>query len=198
MTANQQTLINLSSDPFRRERATNALYALACAVLFCLLIVMTTLFFRSRAKASRIHDDIAREEQVLQQLQAQQRAYSAVLSRPRNADIFSRSVFLNELIARRAVSWSVVFRDLQTVMPANMRLETIRLPQTPAQQAGGVDRVQLDMTVGTDNPETVILFLKNLIGSDLFGAASVVSQTPPTQNDPLFKYRVSVSYAQAL
>ncbi|HEX4771473.1 MAG TPA: hypothetical protein VH351_11600 [Bryobacteraceae bacterium] len=194
----QQPLINLASDPFRRERATNALYALVCVALFCLLIVMTTLFFRSRAKASSIHQDIAREEQMLHTLQSEQRGYAAVLSRPRNADIFSRSVFLNELIARRAVSWTLVFRDLETVMPGNMRLETIRLPQTPAQRTGGVDRVQLDMTVGADNPEAVIQFLKNLIASDLFGAASVVSQTPPTQNDPLFKYRVSVSYAQKL
>lgn len=198
MMLSQQPVINVASDPFRRERATNAFYGLACLALFCLLIVMTTLFFRSRVKASRIHEEIAKEEQMLQILQSEQKGYSAVLSRPRNADIFSRSVFLNELIARRAVSWTLVFRDLETVMPGNMRLETIRLPQTPAQQIGGVNRVQLDMTVGTDNPETVIQFLKNLIGSNLFGAASVVSQTPPTQNDPLFKYRVSVSYAQKL
>jgi len=193
-----QPVVNLASDPFRRERATNAFYGLAGVALFCLLIVMTTLFFRSRVKASHIHAEIAKEEQTLQTLQSEQRGYSAVLSRPRNADIFSRSVFLNELIARRAVSWTLVFRDLETVMPGNMRLETIRLPQAPARQSGGVNRVQLDMTVGTDNPETVIQFLKNLIGSNLFGAASVVSQTPPTQNDPLFKYRVSVSYAQKL
>jgi Tfp pilus assembly protein PilN len=198
MMSSQQPMINVASDPFRRERATNALYGLACVALFCLLIVMTTLFFRSRVKASSIHGEIAKEEQTLQTLQSEQRGYSAVLSRPRNADIFSRSVFLNELIARRAVSWTLVFRDLETVMPGNMRLETIRLPQAPAQQIGGVNHVQLDMTVGTDNPETVIQFLKNLIASNLFGAASVVSQTPPTQNDPLFKYRVSVSYAQKL
>jgi Tfp pilus assembly protein PilN len=198
MMSSQQPMINVASDPFRRERATNALYGLACVALFCLLIVMTTLFFRSRVKASSIHGEIAKEGQTLQTLQSEQRGYSAVLSRPRNADIFSRSVFLNELIARRAVSWTLVFRDLETVMPGNMRLETIRLPQAPAQQIGGVNHVQLDMTVGTDNPETVIQFLKNLIASNLFGAASVVSQTPPTQNDPLFKYRVSVSYAQKL
>jgi len=40
--------------------------------------------------------------------------------------------------------------------------------------------------------------LKRLEASSLFGAASVVSQQPPTQNDPLYKYRVTVNYAQQL
>jgi hypothetical protein len=32
----------------------------------------------------------------------------------------------------------------------------------------------------------------------MFGAASVVNQSPPTQNDPLYKFRVMVAYAQSL
>src|ERR1700761_7755931 len=108
-----QPVINLASDPFRRERATNAMYAMACVALVCSLIILTSLFLRSRAHASRIRDEISAEDAVLQKLQSEQRGYSAVLSRPRNADIFSRSVFLNELIARRAVSWTLVFHDLE-------------------------------------------------------------------------------------
>jgi hypothetical protein len=34
--------------------------------------------------------------------------------------------------------------------------------------------------------------------SKLFGDASVMSQAPPTQNDPNYKYRVTVAYAQQL
>ena len=198
MIAKTYGTINLASDPFRRERATTAFYAGICAVLLVSLLVLTSLYLRSSSHASQMRDRIDEDEKSLQALQGQQRGYSAVLSRPRNADIFARSVFLNELIARRGVSWTLVFHDLESVMPSNMRLETIRLPQLPAQRAGNANRVQLDMTVGTDNPASVLQFMKNLIQSNLFGAASVVSQTPPTQNDPLFKYRMSVSYAQKL
>jgi len=121
-----------------------------------------------------------------------------VLGRPENADVFARSVFLNELIARRAVSWTVVFRDLENTLPPNMRLIGVRLPQVAGGDADGTDRVQLDMVLGTDRPEALIELLKKLAGSNLFGSAQVLGQQPPTQNDPLYKYRVTVTYAQKL
>ena len=194
----QPISINLSSDPFRRERALNAVYLLLCVVLLFSLLVITGFILHARAQASVVRADIQQEQSTLAALQQEQSRYARVLGRPTNADVFARNVFLNELIARRAVSWTRVFEDLQTVMPPDMQLEAIRLPQVPSQEKGGVNRVQLDMNVGSHKPETIIALLKQLEGSPLFGSASVVSQTPPTQNDPLFKYRVSVAYAQKL
>ena len=124
--------------------------------------------------------------------------YSSVLNKPGNAGVFSESLLLNELIARRSVSWTRVFGDMGTVLPANVRLLSIRLPQVAAQGKTGRDRVQLDMWVGTEQPAAVIALLKNLETSRLFGDATVMSQVPPTQNDPLFKYRLTVAYAQRL
>jgi type IV pilus assembly protein PilN len=54
------------------------------------------------------------------------------------------------------------------------------------------------MFVGSTQPEAVIGLLKNLQKSSRFGAASLVSQIPPTQNDPLYKYRLTVPYDQKL
>jgi hypothetical protein len=58
--------------------------------------------------------------------------------------------------------------------------------------------VQLDMLVASERSDAVIGLLKNLEQSRLFGSATVVTQTPPTQNDPFYKYRVTVAYAQKL
>ncbi len=190
--------INLASEPFRRERAQNAVYAALCAALLCTLLVLTGLILSERAAAVGVRTRIQSQRAQLKSLQQRQAQFSSVLARPRNADVFSTNVFLNELIARRAVSWSRVFEDLKTVVPNNMRVEVIRLPQVGAQEAGGVDHVQLDMVVGTNRPDTIVALLKRLEASSLFGAASVINQTPPTQNDPLYKYRVMVSYAQKL
>lgn len=190
--------VNLASQPFRKERAQNATYAVICAALLCSLFVLCGLVLHQRAAAAGIRKQIDAERVQLAALQRQAAQFSSVLGKPQNADVFSTNVFLNELIARRAVSWSRVFEDLKTVVPSNMRVEVIRLPQVGAQEIGGVNHVQLDMIVGTDKPEAVLDLLKHLIASDLFGAAQVVNQTPPTQNDPLYKYRVMVSYAQKL
>jgi len=190
--------INLASQPFRRERAENAALASFGAALTCLLLVLVSLILHGRSQASDVRKDIAAHNRILRQLQREQNQFSSVLRKPENEDVFSRSVFVNELIARRGVSWTYVFHDLATVLPANMRLLAIRLPQVPEEDVSGANRVQLDMFVGSEKPEAVISLLKKLQESPLFGSAAVLNQTPPTQNDPLYKYRVTVSYAQKL
>ena len=192
------TAINLASQPFRRERAQNAAFALICAGLTFSLLVLLSLILHARAQAADLRRVIEGENRQLHAIEREQAQFSTVLARPENADVFARSVFLNEIIARRGVSWTRVFQDLDTVMPGNVRLMGIRLPQVAAQDEGGMNRVQLDMVVGTDRPDAVIELLKRLQQSSLFGPAQVMVQQPPTQNDPLYKYRVTVAYAQKL
>ena len=192
------TTINLASEPFRRERAQNAAVALICAGLTCSLLLLIILILHARAQAADLRRGIEADRAELQRLRNQESQFSSFVSKPANADVFATSVLLNELIARRGVSWTRVFKDLATVMPASVRLVGVRLPQVAAEQRTGINRVQLDMMVGTDRPEAVIDLLRRLQQSTLFGPAQVMTQTPPTQNDPLYKYRVTVNYAQKL
>ena len=85
------------------------------------------------------------------------------------------------------------FADLEEVMPGNVRLIQVRLPQINSQ-----NEVLLDMVVGAQSPAPVIDFLKKLQESPRFGPATVHNSVPPTDNDPLYRYRVSVNYAQKL
>ncbi|HEY6989854.1 MAG TPA: hypothetical protein VH369_15775 [Bryobacteraceae bacterium] len=190
--------INLASQPFRAERALTALLAGVCAVLLVSLLTLTGLILHARSEAVGLRRQLDTASTTLKKLQREQTRFSAVLSKPQNADVFATSVFLNEIIARRGLSWTRVFKDLETVIPPNMRLLGLRLPQTAADEGTGANRVQLDMNVGTTQPEAVIGLLNHLKQSKLFGAAELVNQTPPTQNDPLYKFRVTVSYAQKL
>ena len=196
MSSFSPSSINVASHPFRRERAQNAVLALISAGLVCSLLVLITLILHARAQAADLRRVIASESAELARFQRESRQFTGVLAKPENADVFARSVFLNEIIARRAVSWTRVFKDLETVMPSDMRLVAIRLPQVAAEDTSGVNRVELDMMVGAARPEAVIDLLKNLQRSSLFGPAQVMMQQPPGQNDPLYKYRLTVAYAQ--
>ena len=190
--------INLASQPFRRERAQNAILAGVCAALLCSFLVLISLVVGERKQAAGLRRTIESERAEWQRFQREEGQFSAVLAKPENSNVFARSVFLNELIARRAVSWTVVFRDLENTLPPNMRLIGVRLPQVAGEDVNGTDRVRLDMVVGTDRPDALIELLKKLEGSNLFGSAQVRGQQPPTQNDPLYKYSVTVMYAQKL
>lgn len=188
--------INLASSPFTAERARTAGVAIACGVLTLSLLTLLGLILHERNQASALRKVITTERATLSSLQRQQMQLTAVLAKPDNADVFSKSVFLNELIARRAVSWTRVFEDLQPVLPNNVRLVSVRLPQVPPSDTSASNHLQLDMVVGTDSKEAVVELLKRLEVSPLFGAARVVNQQPPMQNDPLYRYRISVAYVQ--
>ena len=190
--------INVASNPFRRERAQNAVLAGVGLALCVSLCMLSLLLVSSRTEAHGLHSIINNQRADLARLQRAQGQYSTVLSQPKNANVFSESVLLNDLIARRSVSWTRVFEDLGTVLPRDMRLLSLRLPQVAAEDGTGRNRVQLDMVVGAQKPETVLAFLKKLASSKLFGDVSVMSEAPPTDSDPLHKYRLTVAYAQQL
>jgi hypothetical protein len=190
--------LNLATQPFRRERAQMTGALLACGLLLGSLLFLIVLILRSRAQVADLRLRIAADSQKLQALQAQQRRFGAILSKPENAEVFSNSVFINQLIARRGLSWSQVFKDLDVVLPTDIRLLAVRLPQVAEQESDGVNRVQLDMVVGTTKPESFLILLKRLAQASNFGAATVSTQAPPSQNDPLYKYRLTVAYAQKL
>jgi hypothetical protein len=48
------------------------------------------------------------------------------------------------------------------------------------------------------DPAPVIVFMRRLEASPLFGPATLHTSLPPSQNEPLYRYRISVDYAQKL
>jgi len=185
--------INLASEPFRRDRAALAAYATGSAVLFVLLCVLTYSILADRNRVSDTRASVNRLSSEASTLAAEQAKLEAILREPANAEVLERSYLLNTLVARKSVSWTRIFADLEEVMPANVRLIQVRLPQIDSQ-----NRVLLDMVVGAQSPGPVIDLLKKLQESPRFGPATVHNSLSPTDNDPLYRYRVSVNYAQKL
>ncbi len=190
--------INLASQPFRRERAEVVSLAAVCGILFLSLLMLVVFIYKERRQVSKLRKSITAEQQQLNALGRQQVQFQSIIGRPANADVFSKSVLYNEIIARRAVSWTRTFDDLERVMPPNVQLVALRLPQVIASNQGDQNHIELDLTVGTQQPQAILALLKNFQNSSLFGAAAMSSQQPPTQNDPLFRFRLSVPYVQKL
>jgi type IV pilus assembly protein PilN len=114
------------------------------------------------------------------------------LRQPANSAVIDRSAFINSLLLRKGISWTRMFEDLEKIFPGNVRLVAVR-PYLTADNL-----VQLDMIVGSQTAEPVIVLLQRLENSSTFGATSLLSSQPPSQNEPLYRFRVSVNYAQKL
>lgn len=185
--------INLASEPFRRDRP--ALVGLgATAILSCLLLAFQiTTIVSERHQAADARLTIDRLSAQLRTISADQNKLNSTLHQPQNSEVLERSLFLNTLIERKAISWTKIFADLEKVMPYNVRLVSVRLPEVNSQ-----NEVLLDMFVGAKEVPPVLEFLKKLEESQQFGPASVLNSAPPSQTDPFFRYHVSVRYAQKL
>lgn len=185
--------LNLASEPFRRDRPILAASAALAVVLTLLLGVLIYLIGADRARLSDTRAQVSRLTRDLQSITSEQARLDATLRQNGNAAILEQNVFLNTLVNRKSVSWTRIFSDLEGVMPLNVRLIQVRLPQVDSQ-----NQVLLDMVVGAQTPGPVIDFLKRLQGSPRFGPATVHNSAPPTDNEPLYRYRVSVNYTQKL
>ena len=185
--------VNLSSEPFRHDRPILVASA-ACAVLLAgLLGGLVYLISADRARMSESRAAVERLNREASTQAAEQARLEATLRQPANASVLERSLLLNTLIERKSVSWTKIFADLGEVMPPNVRLIQVRLPQINSR-----NEVLLDMVVGAQEPTPVINFLKKLQTSPRFGPATVHNSVPPSDNEPLYRYRVSVNYAQSL
>ena len=185
--------VNLASEPFRRDRAAIAGYSICIAALVALLGLQAFLIVSERVRLRDTRAEVDRLTKTLAGIQAERSKSEAVLREPSNAQVLDRSLLLNTLLERKSIAWTKIYSDLGTVLPFNVKLIQVRLPQIDSR-----NRVSLDMIVGAQEPAAVIDFLKRLQESPLFGPMTLHSTQPPTQNEPLYRYRVSVNYAQKL
>jgi hypothetical protein len=185
--------INLASEPFRRDRPMLVGSVALAVVLTGLLIYQVAAIVSERHEAADIRVAIVQENARLKAIADQQAKLNATLRRPENAEVLERSLFLNTLIERKAISWTKIFADLEKVMPYNVRVVSVRLPEVDMN-----NQVLLDMVVGAKDVPPILDLFKRLEGSPQFGNTSVQSSTPPSQTDPFFRYHFTVTYAQRL
>ena len=184
--------INLASQPFRRDRAVLAGSIAVSLLLVGTLGVLISLIVADRALLADVRSDVDGLNRQIRSATAEQGRLDAVLRKPENAEVLERSVFLNALLYRKAISWTRIFADLEKTIPYNVKVLAIR------PSVNSDNQVMLDMTVGADSPEPVIQLYKALEESALFGSVVEHSSLPPTQSDPLYRYRLTVIYAQKL
>lgn len=184
--------VNLASEPFRRDRPMIAASSVLAVLLTVLLGFLVYLAAAERDRAAEARATMDRMQRQMEGFAREENRLAGVLRRPENAEVLDRSVFLNQLLQRKGLSWTKIFADLEEVTPHNVRLMSVR-PQISAD-----NQLTLDMWVASQSTEPVVNFVMQLEQSPLFGATTVSTNLPPSQNEPLYRYRVSVKYAQKL
>jgi type IV pilus assembly protein PilN len=184
--------INLASQPFRRVRAMLLASVAVSLLLVGTLAAVVSLILAERAQMADVRHDVNRLNGRIREAGAEQAKLAAVLNKPENAEVLERSVFINTLLYRKGISWTRIFSDLEKTLPYNVKVLQIRPTLDDRNQ------VLLDMTLASESAAAAIQAEMALEKSPLFGEVFSPTSTPPTQADPLYKFRVTVNYASQL
>jgi Tfp pilus assembly protein PilN len=154
--------INLASQPYEDARqfwlrwGTGLLAA--AIVTVALLIITISGWFAAR----RDHATIASyRAEIAQRDQARRRA-EEYLNQPENRATRDESQFVNQLIERKSLSWTLVLEDLEKVMPPRVHLISIHPELSEDNQ------LTLKMVVGGDSRERAIELARRMEESRRF------------------------------
>lgn len=164
-----RTSINLATQPYEsfRRFMTQWIAILGGLVLLAGLLGYATFtrWHNYRAMA----ENVAREKQILAELDSKQAQDLAIINRPDNHDVRERSDYINGLIVRKEVSWTKIFTDLEKMMPPHLRV----LSMTPQVQE---DKFMIRLQLGGDSRERAAELARRMEQSSTFRSALIVTE----------------------
>lgn len=185
-------IVNLASEPFRRDRPFVVAAIAGTTMLAGLLLYQVSIGLIEREARGALDDQIVVASRQLTTSRAEFAKLGDRARDPRFAEAVDYSVFLNGLIMRKSISWTRIFEDLEGVMPPDVRLISVR-PQVNLD-----NQIMLDVTVGAQTQEPIVDLFTKLEGSKRFGSSAVSTWIPPSQTETQYRCRLTANYAPQL
>jgi type IV pilus assembly protein PilN len=163
--------INLASQPYEDARQFWMRWGTGMAALGILTLALLAVTFSGWLSARKDHATIAQYRAQIAQRDRTREQAQAFLNRPENRATRDESQFVNELIARKSLSWTLVLEDLERVMPARVHLISIR-PELDEN-----NQLTLKMTVGGDSRDKAIELARRMEESRRFAQTYIETET---------------------
>jgi type IV pilus assembly protein PilN len=154
--------INLASQPYEDARHFWTYWGTGLGLLALVTIVLVFFAARGFNEGSSDRHQIAKLKTELAEFDQEKSHAIAVLNESQNRVVRDRSRFLNTLFDRKAFSWTLVFEQLEQVMPAHLHVISIR-PEISEDQ-----NVQLKLVVGGETREQALDLVRKMESSKHF------------------------------
>jgi type IV pilus assembly protein PilN len=165
--------LNLATKPLVAHRkfvAASTVVGVVAAIVFLSLGWHVYLARKAnaemRAKTEKILDQVA-------QLGQQRAALERFFNLDENRNLHDRAAYINSLIDARSFNWTLMFMDLEKVLPAGVRVVSIE----PKQEKG---RIEVKFIIGATSDDAKLKFVKALEDSKTFTRVELISEQRPT------------------
>jgi type IV pilus assembly protein PilN len=163
--------INLASQKFEDVRRFYVRWGTAIALTAALALVLIFLAWKNYTDSVDSSARIKNLQQRIATLQRERAEAEAISNRPENHDVTTQKNFWNKQIARRALSWTQLFNDLQRIMPARAYVSSVHPEITPD------NRLKLSLEILGDKHDNALELVQKMEKSERFRGPKINSDT---------------------
>lgn len=170
--------INLATQPYQDARRFWLRWGTTLGLLGILTIALLFSTVTGWLSARRDRQRISEFKSQIAERDRERQKAEAFLNLPANRSTRDKSRFINDLIERKAFSWTRVFEELEGVMPPRLHVVSIKPEMTPDNQ------LEIKLLVAGDTSERALDLVKHMEASRHFEQTHVVEVNHQTSNTP--------------
>jgi len=180
--------LNLASRPFSNRIVPWALTVVILFVSLLGLLIVVQLTTTTRREANKVQAQITqlkqREQALLEAAKTVQQSFT-----PEQQQALPAA---HELVDRKSFSWSRLLADLESVLPANVKVSRIAVRDVT--RAGGQTVAQLDLAVFATDPSTISQMMTDWQQEGVFLAELRVQNLQKGRGEKGTEYELAVTY----
>ncbi|MGA2905437.1 MAG: PilN domain-containing protein [Candidatus Korobacteraceae bacterium] len=162
--------INLASQPYEIAREYKRRMTLLIAGLAVAAVVLLGYILYQRAHSRTINQQLAIVQGQIDGLNREESQARAILNKPANKVIADQSEFLNDLFARKSMSWTHIFTVMEKIVPPELHVVSMK----PA--FSKTNDLVLQVVVATDSRDRAVELVRNMEKSSHFRQPQVVAE----------------------
>jgi len=163
--------INLASHPYELAREYKRRMTILIAALAALAVMLVGYIVYQRTQSRSINRQLADLQRQMDVLNREESQARALLNRPGNRTIADQSEFLNDLFARKSMSWTHIFTVMEKIVPPELHVTSMK----PEYSKTG-DLV-LHVIVATDSRDRANELMRNMEKSNHFREPKVLAES---------------------
>jgi type IV pilus assembly protein PilN len=163
--------INLASQPYEDARQFWMRWGTAVGAFGLLTLILLTLDITGWVNARRDRATISQEKAMIARRDEARANAERILNQPQNRTTRDESQFLNELIERKAFSWTRVLENLEKVMPPRVHVVAID-PELDED-----NQLALKMRVAGDSRDRAIELARRMEASRRFAQTAITTES---------------------
>lgn len=154
--------INLASHKYEHAQSFYLRWGGATALLLLLLIALGALSWKNYTVNKTERKQIEKLQKDIATVEEDRRHNQSVLDRPENQDVRDQLGFWNDVIYQKQFSWTLLFSDLERIMPGRTYVMSVQPSLTKDR------RLKLELMIAGEKHDNAVELVRKMEGSERF------------------------------